>query len=275
MPLIRSLGNRLFAFLLSALSLSAVRDTASGMRVIRKQALEDLYPLPDGLHFTPAMSARALLEGKLTLAEHAMPYAERVGRSKLKVLADGVRFLLTIVKAAMTYRPARLLLAAAVLCAGSATLVGSYPVVRYVQAQTLEQWVIYRILLSSLLWTACALLVCASVIADRIAAAAHGRWVETQATSKLHRAFGSRWLWLLLAALAAAAVAVVAQGIEELLTTGLVYMHWSRAVLSSLLVVTCLMLAITAFLLRMMDAIDVQRDASSGVRPPDRIRRAQ
>ena len=62
MPLIRTIGNTIFAMLLGVLSRQSVVDTASGMRVIRRSALRDLYPLPDGLHFTPAMSARVLLQ---------------------------------------------------------------------------------------------------------------------------------------------------------------------------------------------------------------------
>jgi glycosyltransferase involved in cell wall biosynthesis len=88
MPRIRRLGNRIYALILSALSTRNVTDTASGMRIIRREALTQLYPLPDGLHFTPAMSARVLLEDKLTLVEVPMPYAERIGRSKLSVLRD-------------------------------------------------------------------------------------------------------------------------------------------------------------------------------------------
>jgi glycosyltransferase involved in cell wall biosynthesis len=53
MPRIRRIGNTLYALLLGSLSGRAVSDTASGMRVIRRDALASLYPLPDGLHFTP------------------------------------------------------------------------------------------------------------------------------------------------------------------------------------------------------------------------------
>ncbi len=67
MPLVRAVGNTLFAWILGILSRQRVVDIASGMRVIRRAALPDLVPLPDGLHFTPAMSARALLEGKLRI----------------------------------------------------------------------------------------------------------------------------------------------------------------------------------------------------------------
>ena len=62
------------------------------MRVLRREALNTLYPLPDGLHFTPAMSARALMTDQ-RVVEIPMSYAERVGESKLRVLRDGVRFL--------------------------------------------------------------------------------------------------------------------------------------------------------------------------------------
>lgn len=92
MPRIRSIGNTLFAWILGILSRRAIQDTASGMRVIRRSALRLLYPLPDGMHFTPAISARVLLEDELRLAEVPMAYAERRGESKLSVTRDGVRF---------------------------------------------------------------------------------------------------------------------------------------------------------------------------------------
>lgn len=111
MPLIRKLGNFLFASLLSMLSKQRVRDTASGMRVLRREAYNKLLPLPNGLHFTPAMSARAILGsgGGMKLVEIDMPYYEREGRSKLRVLRDGFRFLRIILETALLYHPARLL----------------------------------------------------------------------------------------------------------------------------------------------------------------------
>ena len=83
MPAIRRLGNTLFAILLSLVSNQKVRDTASGMRVIRRSSLSEIMPLPDGLHFTPAMSARAILHPDLKIHEIDMPYKERDGESKL------------------------------------------------------------------------------------------------------------------------------------------------------------------------------------------------
>src|SRR5580704_3331412 len=92
MPPIRRIANFIFATILSIFSSSRVRDTASGMRVVRKSSLDHLYPLPDGLHFTPAMSARAMLSDVTRILEVDMPYHERSGESKLRVGKDGVRF---------------------------------------------------------------------------------------------------------------------------------------------------------------------------------------
>ena len=77
MPLVRKIGNVVFARMLSLFCSKSVRDTASGMRVVRRSALEHLYPLPSGLHFTPAMSARAMLSDATRIIEVDMHYAER------------------------------------------------------------------------------------------------------------------------------------------------------------------------------------------------------
>jgi hypothetical protein len=106
MPLVRRIGNWGFAFLLRVLGSAAISDSASGMRLLRREILERLYPLPDGLNFTPAMSARAIYEG-LRMIEVPIPYRERLGQSKLHPLQDGVRFLHAIVWTVMTYNPVR------------------------------------------------------------------------------------------------------------------------------------------------------------------------
>jgi hypothetical protein len=108
MPGVRRVGNVLWSILVTLLGNHRVGDPASGMRVIRREALPRLYPLPDGLNFTPAMSTRAIHEG-LKLVEVPIPYHERVGRSKLSVVRDGTRFLNSIVWTAMSYNPVRLL----------------------------------------------------------------------------------------------------------------------------------------------------------------------
>jgi glycosyltransferase involved in cell wall biosynthesis len=108
MPATRRLGNFLFANLLSILGRQKITDSASGMRVFRKDILERIYPLPNGLNLTPVMSTRALHE-EVKMVEVPIPYSERVGRSKLSVVRDGSVFLQSIVWTVMTYNPVRIM----------------------------------------------------------------------------------------------------------------------------------------------------------------------
>ena len=108
MPAVRKLGNWIFCRIINFLAQAKLRDSASGMRVIRRSSLEKLYPLPDGLHFTPAMSCRAMLDDRIKLSEIDIDYEERIGRSKLNVVTDGLRFLRVILDTGLTYRPFRL-----------------------------------------------------------------------------------------------------------------------------------------------------------------------
>ena len=108
MPLTRRVGNFFFASLLTVLGRQKVTDSASGMRVFKREILEQIYPLPDGLNLTPVMSTRALHEG-ITIKEIPIPYSERVGRSKLSVIHDGRVFLQSMVWTALSYNPVRIL----------------------------------------------------------------------------------------------------------------------------------------------------------------------
>ncbi|MCC6300311.1 MAG: glycosyltransferase family 2 protein [Anaerolineales bacterium] len=108
MPLVRRVGNFIFATLLTILGRHRVTDSASGMRVFKREILEHIYPLPDGLNLTPVMSTRALHEG-VKIEEVPIPYSERVGRSKLSAIRDGRIFLQSMVWTAMSYNPVRIL----------------------------------------------------------------------------------------------------------------------------------------------------------------------
>jgi len=107
MPLTRRIGNFFFAGLLSIVGRQHVSDSASGMRVFRREILERIYPLPDGLNLTPVMSTRAVHEG-IQMVEVPIPYSERVGRSKLSVVRDGSIFLQSIIWTVLTYNPVRI-----------------------------------------------------------------------------------------------------------------------------------------------------------------------
>jgi hypothetical protein len=123
MPPVRRLGNLIFARLVSLISAQRVTDSASGMRVFRKSILQRLYPLPDGLNLTPVMSIRALHE-QLKMIEIPIPYSERVGRSKLNAVRDGLIFAQSIVWTALHYNPVRPLGMIGITALGLATLIG-------------------------------------------------------------------------------------------------------------------------------------------------------
>jgi glycosyltransferase involved in cell wall biosynthesis len=122
MPATRRIGNMVFAGFISLVSRQRITDSASGMRVFRREALEKLYPLPDGLNFTPIMSTRALHED-VRMVEVPIPYSERVGRSKLSVVRDGTRYLQTITWTALNYNPVRILGGIALVALGLAGLI--------------------------------------------------------------------------------------------------------------------------------------------------------
>lgn len=108
MPLTRRIGNLFFANMISLLGRQKITDSASGMRVFKREVLERVYPLPDGLNLTPIMSTRAIHEG-VNLVEVPIPYSERVGRSKLSVVRDGTTYLQSITWTVLTYNPVRIL----------------------------------------------------------------------------------------------------------------------------------------------------------------------
>jgi glycosyltransferase involved in cell wall biosynthesis len=145
MPRIRRLGNFVFSTLVSLIGNQHVADPASGMRVLRQSALARLYPLPDGLNFTPVMSTRAVHEG-LRVIELPIPYRERLGRSKLSVLHDGTRFLTTILLTSLEYNPVRLLGLVGSMTIALAVAIGLGVVVLRLQGvTTLGPWGVFGV----------------------------------------------------------------------------------------------------------------------------------
>lgn len=247
MPKIRRLGNRIYAAVLGFLSGRAVSDTASGMRVIRRSVLSDLYPLPDGLHFTPAMSARALLND-LRIVEVPMAYAERVGESKLHVLRDGMRFFAAIFNALLLYRPSRVFNIAALVCllVGLAWII--YPVEFYLHHRRLEDWMIYRVLLSAFLFSCSFVFLGAGVMSENLLSLVYRRRLQTYSGQLLARIYSPKWLVCIAAASTALGLFLVLPGLAEYLATGHTKLHWSRSIVAVFLVQSGIIGAIIAIL---------------------------
>lgn len=122
MPITRRIGNVFFAGMISLLGGQRITDSASGMRVFKREVLQRVYPLPDGLNLTPIMSTRAIHE-RIPMTEVPIPYSERVGRSKLNVVRDGSVYVQSITWTVLTYNPVRILGFLGMLGVGVAVLI--------------------------------------------------------------------------------------------------------------------------------------------------------
>ena len=250
MPVVRLVGNTMFATLLTLLANSRVRDTASGMRVIKRSSLQHIFPLPDGLHFTPAMSARAMMSGVLKIGEVNMPYHERVGESKLRVLTDGMRFLRVIMEAAFLYRPSRPMILFGMVCAAIAAAIMASPIFYYIEHKSVQEWMIYRFLVSNLLGTIAILSGCAAYLAKQMTRIAIGK--EIGERSSLVDYFFKGWSsWLIPIALIASGSLLVMGSFLDWWTTGHTLEHWSRFIVMTF----CFSTAISILLTKGIDVV--------------------
>ena len=259
MPAVRRLGNWLFASLLGLLARTPIKDSASGMRVVRRSALPRLLPLPTGLHFTPAMSARAVLDG-LKLVEVPMPYAEREGRSKLSVLRDGLRFLMVILAAAAYLRPSRLSFPLIGLLLLASLALGVGPSSYYLANAHLDEGMIYRFLFVALLADVGVLLFCATLVAEHTIAIGllrYGRFAREAPWW-----WGTRGLrlytWLSALAVLVGAV-LVWPGVVSLWQTGAIpsdVMHWSRVIVAGFAALTFVQIVCTRLLVGLLGPLE-------------------
>ena len=260
MPKVRRLGNRVFALLLGFLCGRWITDTASGMRVVRRSSLAALYPLPDGLHFTPSMSARALLNN-LRVIETRMAYQERIGASKLRVIGDGVRFLKTIVSGVLCYRPERLFLIGFTLCLTLGAALAVYPLEYYLHNRRVEEWMIYRFLVCGLLGSAGYQLLSGAALASRMASfGPRRRHQDTFWPSILAEMFEGRMLAGFVGGLTLTSLLLVWPGVMEYLTTARVNLHWSRVVVGAFGLILASQAVVTGVLMKVVGIWKVQSE---------------
>jgi len=269
MPAVRRFGNRLFATLLGYLAQKNVRDTASGMRVVRRAALRYLYPLPDGLHFTPAMSAVALVHEEVSIAEIDMPYKEREGRSKLRVFRDGLRFLGAIFAAVVLFRPRRVTVPVMALLVVAACALAAGPVAMYAREHRIDEARhIHQLLVVTLLGALASMLFCATYLAEHVIAAGHLRLDRYESgRDRLVSRATFRALLGVCGAFALGAI-VFASGIVDFGHVAFRETHWSRFVLAMLAILICGEMLVTALLLRFVRGLDKKLRAFHGELAP-------
>jgi glycosyltransferase involved in cell wall biosynthesis len=102
---VRAFGNAVFKTLASWLTGRPIPDLTSGFRAARRELLlEILHLLPNGFSY-PTTSCLAFLKAGYNVMFVPIRAHRRVGKSKIRVLRDGVKFLLIIFKIVTLYNP--------------------------------------------------------------------------------------------------------------------------------------------------------------------------
>lgn len=104
----RGLANTLYNWLATRMTGQHVADLTSGFRVVRAHRFREfIHLLPNGFSY-PTTSTMAFFRSAYGVAYEPIRAAQRVGKSHIKPLKDGVRFLLIIFKIATLYSPLKL-----------------------------------------------------------------------------------------------------------------------------------------------------------------------
>jgi glycosyltransferase involved in cell wall biosynthesis len=104
----RGLANSFYNWLASRMTGHSVADLTSGFRAVRAEKFREfLHLLPNGFSY-PTTITMAFFRSAYAVAYEPIVVHKRVGRSHIKPLRDGVRFLLIIFKIATLYSPLKL-----------------------------------------------------------------------------------------------------------------------------------------------------------------------
>jgi glycosyltransferase involved in cell wall biosynthesis len=111
----RGVANTLYNWLATRMTNFPVRDLTSGFRAVRAGRFREfLHLLPNGFSY-PTTITMAFFRSAYAVAYEPIPVARRIGRSHIRPLRDGVRFLLIIFKIATLYSPLKLFVPTAAL----------------------------------------------------------------------------------------------------------------------------------------------------------------
>jgi len=104
----RGAANAFYNWLATRMTGAQVKDLTSGFRAVRADKFREfLHLLPNGFSY-PTTSTMAFFRSAYAVAYEPIPVAKRIGKSHIRPLRDGVRFLLIIFKIATLYSPLKL-----------------------------------------------------------------------------------------------------------------------------------------------------------------------
>lgn len=112
---VRRIGNGILNKFASMMTGFHIMDLTSGFRAVRRKTFEDfIYLLPNGYSY-PTTSTMAYLRSGLSVAYVPIRARSRVGKSKINLARDGVRFLVIVMKVTTLFSPMRLFLPVSVV----------------------------------------------------------------------------------------------------------------------------------------------------------------
>src|SRR5690554_760391 len=104
----RGLANRFYNLLATYMTGHRIEDLTSGFRAVCVNKFREfLYLLPNGFSY-PTTSTMAFFRAGYSVAYEPIHAAQRIGKSHIKPLQDGMRFLLIIFKIGTLYSPLKL-----------------------------------------------------------------------------------------------------------------------------------------------------------------------
>jgi glycosyltransferase involved in cell wall biosynthesis len=117
----RALGNRIYNCFASYVAKFQVEDLTSGFRAIKADLASNLlYLLPNTYSYPTTITLGVLRSGKSVKYVDIRAEARKKGKSNIKLMRDGVRFFMIILKICALYSPLRIFLpvSAFLFCTG-------------------------------------------------------------------------------------------------------------------------------------------------------------
>jgi Glycosyltransferases involved in cell wall biogenesis len=106
----RSLGNKIYNWLATYICKRKIEDLTSGFRAIKTEIARCfVYLLPNTFSY-PTTITMAVVRSGYSLVYVPIKTNRRVGKSKIKLIKDGSRFFLIIIKVATLFSPMRVFL---------------------------------------------------------------------------------------------------------------------------------------------------------------------
>ena len=96
---VRALGNRIYNRLASYVTNFCIQDLTSGFRAIKSDIAHNLlYLLPNTYSYPTTLTLGVLRTGKSVKYVPVKRQARKMGKSEIKIVRDGVRFFMIIIK---------------------------------------------------------------------------------------------------------------------------------------------------------------------------------